>query len=399
MFCTVYISEHNMIWLCNIPCGYGYVTNHTYIHTYMSKHNMIDCLMRIPPCRHGAVGTPIWFGFSGLGLSNDDLLDIGFRVQIYLFAAAHVVPLIAASFLVPWRLLARSWLFILMSIWAATLPAIGLSLVTTDFSSLVGGMVSVALTGLLAFKRFGLAKLSDADRERFEEQAAKAASRHAGSSRRKGGAVSADAAAADGTAVAADGVAADSVAVQMRDNAAAQEDADLHRSENGNARKSGTLQDAHALGAQPDAAKETGTDQARGANLARISADSAAGSERRAKHGSTLARVSHASGSFSPLQRDSQSAADAHRGKQASTLARTSNPAARGDDLARTSYNDSAADAAADADDSASTGGAQPEVNGFGDVEHGKMAKHSSSKLHLDNSTKSIDKVSSSVLV
>jgi hypothetical protein len=40
---------------------------------------------------------------------------------------------------VPFAELRRSWLFVLLSIWSAVIPASRLSLVSTDFSSLVGG--------------------------------------------------------------------------------------------------------------------------------------------------------------------------------------------------------------------------------------------------------------------
>lgn len=109
-------------------------------------------------CRHGAVGFPIWFGLAGLDppLDDDDLKMTGFRAQIMLFAAAHVVPLIAASFLVRLRDLARSWVFVLLSIWAATVPAVAIAYVSTDFSTLIGGMIAVLLVGLLAHFHIGL---------------------------------------------------------------------------------------------------------------------------------------------------------------------------------------------------------------------------------------------------
>lgn len=75
-----------------------------------------------------------------------------------LFAVAHVVPIMAASFLVRWKDLAASWPFVLLSIWAATLPALGIALVSTDFPTLIGGMVAVLLVGLLARFRVGLSR-------------------------------------------------------------------------------------------------------------------------------------------------------------------------------------------------------------------------------------------------
>lgn len=75
-----------------------------------------------------------------------------------LFAAAHVVPIIAASFLVRWRDLLRSWLFILLAVWAAKLPAVGIAYFSTDFSTLIGGMIAVVLVGVLSHFHVGLGR-------------------------------------------------------------------------------------------------------------------------------------------------------------------------------------------------------------------------------------------------
>jgi hypothetical protein len=73
-----------------------------------------------------------------------------------LTACSHVVPLLAASFIVRWRDLLASWPFILLSIWAAQVPALGLSFVSTEFSSLLGGIVSVLVVGALSHFKIGL---------------------------------------------------------------------------------------------------------------------------------------------------------------------------------------------------------------------------------------------------
>lgn len=101
-------------------------------------------------CRYGAVGTPIWFGLGGLGLSEDNLKTVGFKVSIILAVNAHIIPILAARFLISWGDLRRNWLFILLSIWSALIPAVALSKVSTDFSSLVGGIVSTIAVGILA---------------------------------------------------------------------------------------------------------------------------------------------------------------------------------------------------------------------------------------------------------
>jgi hypothetical protein len=102
------------------------------------------------------VGAPLWFGLDRNGLSQRDLLKVGWQAQVMLTACSHVVPLLAASFIVRWRDLLASWPFILLSIWAAQVPALGLSFVSTEFSSLLGGIVSVLVVGALSHFKIGL---------------------------------------------------------------------------------------------------------------------------------------------------------------------------------------------------------------------------------------------------
>ena len=75
---------------------------------------------------------------------------MGYKASIFLGVCAHVVPVYAASFLVPFATLRRNWLFVLLSIWSAVVPAIALAFISTDFSSLVGGMIATALVSVLA---------------------------------------------------------------------------------------------------------------------------------------------------------------------------------------------------------------------------------------------------------
>ena len=291
-------------------------------------------------CRFGAVGTPIWFGLDGLDLSDDDLLDVSFRVQLMLLAATHVVPLIAASFLVPWRFMLRSWPFILISLWSAALPATGLSFVTTEFPALIGGIISLAVTGVLAFFNVGLCKLSDKDRTRLEEGQAKqkakwaaaAADKDAGSgnlsrsssSKRsvRGGSSSlrkvslpardASEAAADGAEALGDGAEPESVAVEMRDNEAAAASGEL---------------DAAGAGAEPPEDRTLCTTT----RLARTS------QQRRKQARSDHARSSHPTIAHEArLSRTSSGAADERRLRTAISHANAYDPSATEGDLSRT---------------------------------------------------------------
>lgn len=52
--------------------------------------------------------------------------------------------------------LKESWKFVLLAIWAAKLPAIGIAAVSTDLPTLIGGMVALAVIGVMCKYRFGL---------------------------------------------------------------------------------------------------------------------------------------------------------------------------------------------------------------------------------------------------
>jgi hypothetical protein len=118
------------------------------------RHRSSDRQSR--PCRFGAVGTPIWYGLDGIGLTHKELQTVGWKSQVMLTGCAHIVPLLAASFIVRWRDLIASWPFVLLSIWAAQGPALGLAIVSTDFSSFIGGMIAVCIIGALSHFKIGL---------------------------------------------------------------------------------------------------------------------------------------------------------------------------------------------------------------------------------------------------
>ncbi|KAF8068175.1 hypothetical protein HT031_001861 [Scenedesmus sp. PABB004] len=104
----------------------------------------------------GAVGTPIWFGFGDLQLSDANLQLTGLKASILVGACALVIVPLAASFLVPLRELARNGVFVLLSIASAVAPALAISLFSYEFPSLIGGLASVLLTGVLVRFRVGL---------------------------------------------------------------------------------------------------------------------------------------------------------------------------------------------------------------------------------------------------
>ena len=114
--------------------------------------------MNTVPVSFGAVGTPIWFGLSGLSLSEMQLMEIAKQTALLNSLAALVVPFIALSFVVKWRDIRQNVLFILLSILSCTVPYVVFAQWNYEFPSLIGGAVGLGLSVLLAKQGVGLNK-------------------------------------------------------------------------------------------------------------------------------------------------------------------------------------------------------------------------------------------------
>lgn len=115
------------------------------------------------PVSFGAVGTPVWFGFSQLGLTDDQLVRIGSRAAVLSLIPAHIVPLLALRLVVPWAEIRRHLLFVVLCIWASVLPFLAFSFVSSEFPSLIGGFVGLLLAGLLARFNVGVPRKEAAE--------------------------------------------------------------------------------------------------------------------------------------------------------------------------------------------------------------------------------------------
>src|SRR6516164_3106316 len=60
-------------------------------------------IMNAVPTSFGAVGTPTWFGFGSLGLAESQLLRIGLKAALIHAVASLIIPAIALSFVVDWK--------------------------------------------------------------------------------------------------------------------------------------------------------------------------------------------------------------------------------------------------------------------------------------------------------
>jgi lactate permease len=115
-------------------------------------------VMNAVPTSFGAVGTPTWFGFGSLGLTESQLLEIGLKSALMHVAAALVVPAIALSFVVDWKVIRRNLLFVELAVLASVLPMAAVATFNYEFPSVVGGIIGLLTTIFLARRRIGLAK-------------------------------------------------------------------------------------------------------------------------------------------------------------------------------------------------------------------------------------------------
>jgi lactate permease len=115
-------------------------------------------VMNAVPTSFGAVGTPTWFGFGSLGLGESQLLEIGLKSALMHAAAALVIPVIALSFVVDWKVIRRNLLFVELAVLASVLPMAAVATFNYEFPSVAGGMIGLLTTIFLAQRGIGLAK-------------------------------------------------------------------------------------------------------------------------------------------------------------------------------------------------------------------------------------------------
>jgi lactate permease len=119
---------------------------------------ILALVMNSVPVSFGAVGTPTWFGFSAISLTEAETLAIGFKSAIMNGTAALVIVPLALMFVVKPREILRNWLFILLSIIATVLPYLILARYSYEFPSLAGGAIGLVISILLARSGVGLSK-------------------------------------------------------------------------------------------------------------------------------------------------------------------------------------------------------------------------------------------------
>jgi lactate permease len=118
---------------------------------------ILTLVMNSVPATFGAVGTPMWFGFSQVPLSPSEILFVSWESALVHTVAALFVPVIALRFLVGWAEIRQNLFYIYLSILSCVLPALALSRFNYEFPSLVGGAIGLCLSALMAKYQVGLA--------------------------------------------------------------------------------------------------------------------------------------------------------------------------------------------------------------------------------------------------
>jgi lactate permease len=115
-------------------------------------------VMNSVPVTFGAVGTPMWFGFSQAQLSPSEILSVSWKSALVNSVAALFVPIIALRFVVGWDQIRQNLVYIYLSILSCVVPSVVLSRFNYEFPSLIGGAVGLCLSALMARRGIGLVR-------------------------------------------------------------------------------------------------------------------------------------------------------------------------------------------------------------------------------------------------
>ncbi len=124
---------------------------------------MLTLVMNSVPVSFGAVGTPTWFGFGQLGLSEQELSALAYKSALIHGMAALFIPILALRFVIGWNEIKRNLVFVFASILSCTVPYVIVARFNFEFPSLVGGAIGLGLSAYLAHIRFGLAPGVDSE--------------------------------------------------------------------------------------------------------------------------------------------------------------------------------------------------------------------------------------------
>ena len=108
------------------------------------------------PVSFGAVGTPTWFGFGSLGLSTDQITELGLKASMIHLTAGLIVPLLALKQVFGWQEIKQNLIYIYVTVFACAIPMTLLATFNYEFPSLLGGAIGFAVSIWMAKKNIGL---------------------------------------------------------------------------------------------------------------------------------------------------------------------------------------------------------------------------------------------------
>ncbi|PIE44352.1 MAG: lactate permease [Gammaproteobacteria bacterium] len=115
------------------------------------------------PVSFGAVGTPTWFGFEPLNLSEAMTMEIGQVSALIHCVAALVIPILALLCVIDWMTIRRNLIYIYLSILSCTVPYFLIAQLNYEFPALVGGAIGMLISIGIAKLGIGLAKNKGAE--------------------------------------------------------------------------------------------------------------------------------------------------------------------------------------------------------------------------------------------
>lgn len=113
-------------------------------------------IMNSVPVSFGAVGTPTWFGLSGVDLATGELGEIGWRTALVHAAAAPVIAVLALRVVSPWAQIRQRLAFVLLVVAASVGPYMLAARFNVEFPSIVGGVAGLIGAAILVRWRVAL---------------------------------------------------------------------------------------------------------------------------------------------------------------------------------------------------------------------------------------------------
>ena len=114
-----------MICVCGVIGYYG--RDWPSLLNYFLQHISLSTIRRLVTT--GAVGTPLWFGFAPLQLSDEDLVAISYRSSIAMMIASLILLPWVSTVLIPFAEVKKNLIFLYLSIFSVMGPLVGFSLV------------------------------------------------------------------------------------------------------------------------------------------------------------------------------------------------------------------------------------------------------------------------------